>query len=165
MPGQKEIKANLNLRKKVQFGTFLALLQRRFSVAGWLAGLKVGAGSRGCSCPENSGCDVACTHPDKGPGSPGRGPAAPGCAVSPRTCGCVPCAPARCGSSRRTSSGCAARWGWSGRPCGCSVAFFGSAGSREAKTDGIHWSASRLRVSQAGDWRWTPTCSPEMVAG
>lgn len=90
-------------------------------------GLKAGAGSHGCSCPVNFDCDEACMHPDKGPGNPGRGPAALCCAASPRTCGCVPCALARCGSFRLTSSGYAVRWGWNGLPCGCSVAFFGSA--------------------------------------
>lgn len=90
-------------------------------------GLRAGAGSRGCSCPVSCGYDAACTHPDKGPGSPGKGPAALGCAASRRTCGCVPCAPARYGSSHLMSSGCAARSRWNGLPCGCSVAFFGSA--------------------------------------
>lgn len=90
-------------------------------------GLRAGAGSHGYSCPVNCDCDVACMHPDRGPGSPGRGPAALGCAASQKTCGSVPCAPARCGSFRPMSSGCGARLGWSGLPCGCSVAFFGSA--------------------------------------
>ena len=66
-------------------------------------------------------------NPDRGPGSPGTGPAALGYAATRTTCGCVPCAPARCGSFRLTSSGCVARSGWNGLLCGCSVAFFGSA--------------------------------------
>lgn len=75
------------------------------------SGLRAGAGSHGCSCPVNCDCDVACMHPDRGPGSPGRGPAALGYAVSQKTCGCVPCAPARCGNFRLMSSGCVVRSG------------------------------------------------------
>ena len=64
-------------------------------------------------------------HPDRGPGSPGRGPAALGFAANQKTCGCVLCAPARCGSFRPKSSGCGAQ---NDHLRGWSVAFFGSAG-------------------------------------
>lgn len=92
------------------------------------AGLRADVGSHSCSCQVSSCCDGAYTRPDRGPGSPGRGPDARGYAASQTTCGCVPCAPARCGDSPPTSSGCGARWKWNGRRRGCSVAFFGSAG-------------------------------------
>lgn len=109
----------MNQKKKVQFGTVLDLLQRSLWVETGknpgpgddTSGLRAGVGSHGCSCLVNCDCDVACMHPDRGPGSPGRGPAALGCVVRQRTCGCVPCVPARCGNYRLMSSGCVVRSG------------------------------------------------------
>ena len=107
--------------KKGQFGTGFGSVAAFIAGGNWeekilapgddTSGLRAGVGSHGCSCLANCDCGVACMHPDRGPGSPGRGPAALGCVVRQRTCGCVPCVPARCGNFRPMSSDCVVRSG------------------------------------------------------
>lgn len=127
------------------------------------AGLRADGGSRSCSCPVSFCCDGACTRPDRGPGSPGTGPDALGCAASRRTCGCVPCAIARCGNSPPTSSGCGVRWKWNGPPCGCSVAFFGSAyGCERSDGDAEEKQTEKRKASGSKDG-WYTSVSLELV--
>lgn len=96
--------------------------------------LRADGGSPGCSSPVSYGCGAVYS-------CPGKGPAARPCsggALDPAvlmSCGCPgPCEGVRCGSFHQGSSGCAARWLWSGLLCGWSAAFFGPAGSETEDT-------------------------------
>lgn len=97
--------------------------------------LRVGDVSPGCSCPASCGCGAVCSCPGKGPAARPCSGGALGPAASLLSCGCRgPCEAARCGSFHPGSSGCAARWLWSGLLRGWHAAFFGPAGSEIEET-------------------------------